>query len=227
MKKKVIIAAVLSISVILNIVFIVQKCTGSVPSDGNVPSENEKSIDVNELASNAVKTLICKNLYIPESYDPVEIKVDSLYYGPLLDSECCQAAITLIDKRKELPGAQDSYEEAEHTLRNFGSSGVFWRNKPERDEAKLRLDNIIEDIAKAEEVIKNRCNSFTKRDFIGWLVYHKYRAKANNGNVSFGEVCYCFDESFENVIAQYSVDKDDPHNLYAIFDVIKEIKEKE
>lgn len=220
MKKKVIIAVVLSISVILNIVFIVEKCSDSVPS------ENEESIDVKELASNAVKTEICKNLYIPESYDPVEIKVDSLYSGPLLDSDCYQAAIILIDKRKELPEAQSSYEEAEHTLRNFGSSGVFWKHKPERDEAKRRLDSIIEDIAKAEEVIKNKCDTFTKRDFIGWVVYHKYRAKANNGNVSFGKVCYCFDKSFDNVIAQYSVDKDNPHSLYAISDIINEIKEK-
>lgn len=214
MEKKILLYVVLTVSIIINIVLLAQKCS-------NFESSNAE--DIKELASAAIKNEICKNLYIPESYDPVEITVDSMFNGILLDDECLQAASTLIDKRSQYSGAKSRLEEAEHTLKIFGSSSVFWRNRQDRDDAKSDLEEIEKAIEDAEKTIRSKKNMYDKAEFLGWIVSQRYRAKNNNGVVSFDEKCYCFDKTFEHVIAYYSVDKKDPHNIYEVANVIEEL----
>lgn len=158
------------ISIILNIVFvsiIISKCYHS--SDGDVaPKTSFDDIKVRTDSAQALlRKIITANLYYPASYDPVSVQVDSVFHGPLTDSECLKAANELISCKNELPGAEDSYKEAVHTLKIFGSSGVFWRHAEEKKNAEERLTSLKEKIVKNEKIIRDR-DTTHDGDFIGW-----------------------------------------------------------
>ena len=48
------------------------------------------------------KKLVCENLYYPDSYDPVNTTVDSVFYNYLTDVDCLNAAIELIEMPKKV-----------------------------------------------------------------------------------------------------------------------------
>lgn len=212
------------ISIILNLVFvsiIISKCCHS--SDGDFASKTSfDDIKIRKDSAQALlRKIITANLYYPASYDPVSVQVDSVFHGPLTDPECLKAANELISCKNELPGAEDSYREAVHTLKIFGSSGVFWRHAEEKKNAEKRLTSLKEKIAKNEKIIRDR-DTTHDGDFIGWQVSHRYRAQTQGGDIAFTNVLYVINPEMNQWLFRYSIEDNDSHNLSNLHKIISE-----
>ena len=187
LKPKYIHIVVTGISLIVNIILAIFIYVNNHDVNSKDLQEDVKYRE--ECEQNLLRQIITSELYFPESYDPVTIRVDSIFHGPLTDYNCVTAAKELIDLRRQLPGAENAYKEALNTLKIFGSSDVFWRNADDKKNAEERLITLKENIAKREHIIKNRDSSHDG-EFIGWGIAHRYRAKNQGGNVSFSDVLY-------------------------------------
>lgn len=221
--KKYIIPIIATISLIVNVVLISIICCKSCNVSNKEASQNLLE-DVNyrkECAQNLLRQIITSNLYIPESYDPVYLQVDSAFHGPLTDSKCLEAALKLIELKNELPGAEDAYKEALHTLKNFGSSGVFWRHAEDKKNAEEHLNSIKESIKNNEEIITNRDTSHDG-EFIGWQIIHRYRAKSQGGEISFSDELYIVNPEMTGWMFRYNLQEIDSKNLQNIDKVIKQ-----
>lgn len=221
--KKYILPIALALSLVLNIVLVCLMFANNkgAECEDNKSDQFEDINYRNTAAQDLMKQIVCADLYYPESYDPVSTKIDSAFHGPLTDPECLKAATELIKFKAQLPGAEDSYKEAVHTLKNFGSSGVFWRHAEEKDKAEERLNSLKEKIAKREEIIRQRDTSKDGK-FIGWQIAHRYRAKTQGGGVSFSDVLYVVNPEMSGWSFRYSLNEFDSDNLKALDKVVRE-----
>lgn len=213
-----------TISVIVNIILIVILFSGNQKSSIDVDKYQNTFNDIEYRQSHAqmlLRKIIIENLYFPESYDPVSTSVDSVFHGPLTDAECLKAATELIKFKAQLPGAEYSYKEAVHTLKNFGSSGVFWRHAEEKKSAEEHLNSLKSKIAKREEIIRQRDTSNDGK-FIGWQVTHRYRAQTKDGGPSISDVLYILNPDMTSWLFRYSIDEADSDNLKELSKVIRQ-----
>lgn len=169
-----------------------------------------------------VKEVVCSNLYIPESYDPVEIRVDSAFWGYLTDGACLKAAEELIELRSKYQSEKSSYDVAIDQIRTFGSSGVFRQFATSRDNAKKEMETLKPQIEKCEATIRNRDTSHDGT-FIGWFVYNRYRAKTNSNNIVFEEALILFDKDLEKWNINYDMNKKSKANFYEMKKVLDEV----
>ena len=219
--KKIILYVVLVVSVVTNIivlcVFLPKSCS-TKENDGSAFSNIEVR---QETAVTMAKKLVCENLYYPESYDPVNTIVDSVFYNYLTDVDCINAAVKLIDLRNEYEAAKSSYESNDWTIRFHGNpSGPFLEHEREaRSEASAKMKELQPKIEKQQEIIRKRG---TEKDgeFIGWQVIHRYRASNNAGVVSFGNVLFVLDSTMTQCYYRFSLDEDEK-NLKSIRETIE------
>ncbi len=223
--KKYILPIITSVSIILNIILIcIISFHGFGLTSDNKESENsvfQNTTERDEAAKKCMQKFICEDLYYPDSYDPVSIHVDSAFYGPLTDSECVKAAMELIDLRSKLSSAESQLKRANHDIKNFGGSGVFWRDGEAKKEAEAQIKELKPKIEKRTNLIKNRDTSHDG-EFIGWIITHRYRAANGYGAVSFSDKIYVVDPKMESWYFRYSADDDDNNNILEIDKVIRQ-----
>ena len=206
----------MAVSVVINIVllcvFLPKNCSGK-KDEGSAFSN---TVIRQEAAAEMAKKLVCENLYYPDSYDPVNTTVDSVFYNYLTDADCLNAAVELIDLRNEYESAKSSYEDNDYNIRFYrGADGTFlepFRNA--KAEASAKMQELQPKIERQQEIIKNRTTS-KDGEFIGWQVIHRYRASNSAGVVSFGNVLFVLDPTMKQCYYSFSLD-DDEKNLNSI-----------
>lgn len=208
--KKTVLYIALAVSVAINIILLcvlLPKSCSSKEDDGSAFSNAEVR---QEAAVAMAKKLVCENLYYPESYDPVNTTVDSVFYNYLTDADCLNAAIKLIDLRDEYESAKSSYESNDWTIRFHGNPGGAFleHERNARAEASAKMKELQPKIEKQQEIIRNR-NTAKDGEFIGWQVIHRYRASNSAGVVSFGNVLFVLDPTMTQCYYRFSLDEDD------------------
>lgn len=208
--KKTVLYIALAISVIINIILLcvlLPKSCSSNEDDGSAFSNAEVRQEAAEVMA---KNLVCENLYYPESYDPVNTTVDSVFYNYLTDADCLNAAIKLIDLRNEYESAKSSYESNDWTIRfHHNMSGPFLEHEREaRAEASAKMKELQPKIESQQQIIRNRSTA-KDGEFFGWQVIHRYRASNSAGVVSFGNVLFVFDPTMTQCYYRFSLDEDE------------------
>lgn len=223
--KKNIIYIVLTLSVLTNVFVLVYLFVSSDErsSEGvksSVLIDSEKRF---EMAKTAVRKLVCDDLYYPNSYDPVNTTIDSVFYSYMTDEKCINAAIKLIDLRDSYSSAKANYEQNDWTIRFMGNQkGPFLeRERNARSESAKEMKRLSKEIKEEELIIKNR-DSSNDGKFIGWQVVHKYRASNSKGVVSFGNVMFVFDSQMKQCYYRFSLDDNGNKSLVAIKNVIEQ-----
>lgn len=161
-------------------------------------------------ANKLIEEDLKKVLYVPESYDPVETKVDSAF-TPFDDP-------VFVDKTMQLLDLATSIEEYDNNIKEAKSSMSLWDNmgsafsRNEYQEAKDEYDentqNRTEAISKAKKLGEELKKMMDKeRMFIGYKVQHRYRADNNAGNTLFGEKIYLFNKNMNQIVASYNYEK--------------------
>ena len=172
-----------------------------------------------------IKESLKKSLYKPETYKPVETKVDSAF-APYDDP-------AFFEELAELGKMNSEYEELEEKAKRAKSSMAIWsgpyqtaygRNeyqeaKEEYDEANAKIDKLKTKGKKQYEKVISMLQG--ERKFIGFKALHNYRADNNAGNTLIGNTIFFIDENFTEV--QYSMEAEEYNQVQ---DAINQFKEQ-
>lgn len=159
-------------------------------------------------AEELIKDSLKKSLYKPETYKPVETKVDSAF-APYDDP-------ALFEELAELGTLNSEYEDLEEKAKRAKSSMAIWSGpyqtafgRNEYQEAKDEYDEANAEIEKLKTKGKKQYEKVVtmlqgERKFIGYKALHNYRADNNAGNTMIGNTIFFIDENFTEV--QYSME---------------------
>lgn len=172
-----------------------------------------------------IKGSLKKSLYKPETYKPVETKVDSAF-APYDDPE-------FFEELAELGKMNSEYADLEGKAKHAKSSMSIWsgpyqtsfgRNqyqeaKEEYDEANAKIEKLKTKGRKQYEKVANMLQR--SRKFIGYKAIHNYRADNNAGNTLIGNTIFFIDKNFEEVT--YSMEVEEYNQLQ---EAIKQFQEQ-
>ena len=176
-----------------------------------------------------IKESLKKSLYKPETYKPVETKVDSAF-APYDDP-------AFFEELAELGEMNSEYEELESKAKHAKSSMAIWsgpymsaygRNeyqeaKSDYEEANAKLEKLKTKGRKQFKKIANMLRVSNK--FIGYKAVHNYRADNNAGNTLIGNTIFFIDKNFEEIT--YSMEVDEYNQVQEAISSFKEQIEEE
>ena len=151
-----------------------------------------------------IKESLKKSLYKPETYKPVETKVDSAF-APYDDP-------AFFEEFAEFVKMNSDYEELEEKAKSAKSSMAIWSgpyqtayDRNEYQEAKEEYDEANEKIEKLKTKALKQYEKVVRmlqgeRKFIGYKVFHNYRADNNAGSTLIGNTIFFIDENFTEVL---------------------------
>lgn len=171
-----------------------------------------------------IKESLKKSLYKPETYKPVETKVDSAF-APYDDP-------AFFEELTELGKMNSEYEELEEKAKRAKSSMAIWsgpyqtafgRNeyqeaKEDYDEANAQIDKLKTKGKKQYEKVVSMLQS--ERKFIGYKALHNYRADNNAGNTLIGNTIFFINQNFTEV--QYSMEAEEYEQVQNAISQFKE-----
>ena len=171
-----------------------------------------------------IKESLKKSLYKPETYKPVETKVDSAF-APYDDP-------AFFEELVELGKMNSEYEELEEKAKRAKSSMAIWsgpyqtafgRNeyqeaKEEYDEANVQIEKLKTKGKKQYEKVVSMLQS--ERKFIGYKALHNYRADNNAGSTLIGNTFFFIDENFTEV--RYSMEEEEYEQVQNAISQFKE-----
>ena len=166
-----------------------------------------------------------KVLLKPDTYDPIETKIDSVY-SPYNDTDFYKEVTNFSELLSEVSRCKNSVENAKHDLAFYGravSSSYF---KEKYQEAKEKYEAAIKKHNKIKEEIQNQYEDIAAKlegehTFSGYVIAHSFRANNNDGQTSIANFVFFVDKNIENVLfalSEYEI------NEYA--ETINQIKEK-
>ena len=176
-----------------------------------------------------IKESLKKSLYKPETYKPVETKVDSAF-APYDDP-------AFFEELAKLGKMNSEYEELESKAKHAKSSMAIWsgpymsaygRNeyqeaKSDYEEANAKLEKLKTKGRKQFEKIANMLQESNK--FIGYKAVHNFRADNNAGNTLIGNTIFFIDKNFEEIT--YSMEVDEYNQVQEAISSFKEQIEEE
>lgn len=212
---------ILIISLIINtlllaliLLFVINPQFSISNNQKNSIAENKESRQA--IAERYIKKLVCENLYYPDSYDPVFVRVDSAFYSPYLNIDCINAA-------KELKSLRVRYNYAESEYNRYKIHGEAFADE-RREQSRLMRD-YSNKIKEQESIIINR-DKTREGLFVGWAIDNRYRAKNNSGNILFGHQLYIVSKDFTEWFLRFEVGSDDENDYFKIKEIIDEVLNK-
>lgn len=171
-----------------------------------------------------IKDILKKSLYKPETYKPVETKVDSAL-APYDDP-------AFFEELAELGKMNSEYADLEEKAKHAKSSMSIWSGpyqtafgRNEYQEAKAKYDEANTKIEKLKTKGRKQYEKVAKmlqgeRKFIGYKAVHNYRADNNAGNTLIGNTIFFIDENFTEV--RYSLEVEEYNQIQEAINQFKE-----
>lgn len=177
-----------------------------------------------------IKESLKKSLYKPETYKPVETKVDSAF-APYDDP-------AFFEELAELGKMNNEYAELEKKAKRAKSSMSIWSGpymtaygRNEYQEAKEKYEEANAKIEKLKTKGRKQYEKVAKmlqgeQKFIGYKAVHNYRADNNAGNTLIGNTIFFIDENFTEVL--YSLEVEEYNQIQdAISQFMEQLEEEE
>lgn len=187
------------------------------------------SCQTNEQKAEAlVKDNLKKALYKPETYKPIETKLDSAF-APYDDPSFYEELFDLVKIEDELTKLDGELKQAVRSMIIYGSGYQTAYDKLEYQEAKEKYDKVTAQTEKTKERLKKQvvvvATSLQKKPtFIGYKITHNYRAENNAGNSLIGNSVFFVDKDLERVT--YSMETDEYNQTQKLLKQLKaEIEE--
>lgn len=149
-----------------------------------------------------IKESLKKTLINPETYKPVETKVDSAF-SPNDSPELFKLLGEVADLYEKYEDLNDKAQRKKsYMLLHSDSYTAFGRNEYETEKAEYEKYS-----AESEQVNKKYLKRLdevfellkSEKKFIGYKVYHNYRADNDLGNTLIGNAVFFIDENFTEV----------------------------
>lgn len=187
-----------------------------------------------EKANALIEKEVKKALYHPETYDPVETRIDSAF-TPFDDPAFYEKTVQLYKLGMSVDEYESKMKRAKSSmsiwtgpyLSAFGrneyqeAKGEYNENAKNKKDAEKKLEKLIEEL----KIIMDE-----ERQFIGFKARHRYRANNNVGKTVFGEMEFLFDKDMNRIIAVYDMDNYEYKAVQTIYklmlneDAQKEVK---
>lgn len=171
-----------------------------------------------------IKDDLKKSLYKPETYKPVETKVDSAF-APYDDLKFLTELEELGKLGIEYKELQDKVKMAKSSMANWSGpyQSAFAKNeyqeaKNDFDEASEKMEKVSLKCADHLKIVANMMKE--ERKFIGFKAIHNYRADNNAGQTLIGNTIFFIDKDFKEVI--YSLPLEDYNQVKEAISQIKE-----
>lgn len=172
-----------------------------------------------------IKESLKKTLFKPETYKPIETKVDSAF-APFDDP-------VFYEELEKLGNMESEYEELEKKAKLAKSSMALWSGpyqtalgRNEYQEAKEEYDETNTKIEKLKTKGKKQSKKVAEmlqgeKKFIGYKAVHNFRADNNAGNTLIGNTIFFIDENFNEI--RYSLEVEEYNQIQ---DYIHQLKDQ-
>lgn len=187
-------------------------------------------------AEKIAKETVVKNLYYPDTYEPVETVVDSAYVTIYTNRDALSAAYEIIDLERERERLQMDYEHALSSVSIYGDY-TYGRSayrkekhrqaKEELADAEKMLKKCEADLKRQKTIIRTCYETINEGEFCGWIIAHRYRAENGAGMTRMGDILILTDKDMENIVNVFTIDEFDDHNINKLKDVIDEVLDEE
>ena len=161
-----------------------------------------------EKANLLIKEDIQKVLVKPDTYEPIETKLDSAF-APYETPEFMENTLKCVQLFMEIEGYKEKIKDARSMMAlyedNLGSpylKNEYNEYKAEYKEATNKRNEIEKRLKRLGKKLKELANA--KREFIGYKAMHHYRADNNAGNTVLGTVFYLFDKDINTILISFS-----------------------
>lgn len=164
-----------------------------------VACEKSQEQKANELIRESLK----KTLFKPETYKPVDTKVDSAF-APYDDPDFYQELAKLGNMNSEYMELEEEAKDAKTSMSIWSGpyQSAFERNQyQEAKEEYEKLNTQMENLKKKGDKQFEKVMSTLQGDkkFIGYKAVHNYRADNNAGNTLIGNTVFFIDKDFTEV----------------------------
>lgn len=179
---------------------------------------------VQERAEALMSDEVKKKPLLPDSYDPVETKVDSAF-APLYDPKFVSVALEIQSLNRSLSSLELQLSLNESTLSSLemfesNKSSYYKRRKKEYDDNKAEYDTLN---AKIKTMTEHLLNTMQKEhEFIGYIVCHRFRAKGNDDKVFMDDIFCLTDKELKTSVAKWT-----PLEMKNYLSYIKQLQEGE
>ncbi|ELX67900.1 hypothetical protein [Prevotella nigrescens] len=161
-----------------------------------------------EKANLLIKEDIQKVLVKPDTYEPIETKLDSAF-APYETPEfmentlkCVQLFMKIKEYKEKIKVAKSMMTIYEDNLGFPYFKNEYNEYKAEYKEATNKRNEIEKRLKRSGRKLKELVNA--KREFIGYKTMHHYRADNNAGNTVLGTGFYLFDKDINTILISFS-----------------------
>lgn len=184
-----------------------------------------------EKANALIEEDVKKMLYYAESYDPVETVVDSaftpfdspIFYDKAIQSyQFCKTIAELKHKMKSEKISMFIHRDGPY------QSALDKDNYQEAKNKYNEYDKQIKSLEMKIAVLANELIAMLNEEevFIGYKVYHRYRAKNRAGEICFDNMEYMFNKDLDQIVASYDMDNNEYKAIEYIYNHLIEIEEE-
>lgn len=171
-----------------------------------------------------IKESMERGLYHPETYSPAGTRIDSAF-TPFDDPEFYDKTLQLYKLTKEINNYDDYAKSAKRNVAHHQDMLRIFSNNDSREElnqAKERYNEYIVKKNRTEEKAKKiaaKLNTMLNEEeqFIGFKVWHRYRADNNAGMTMFGEVKFLMDKDLNSIFALYNTEDEEYKIVESLF----------
>lgn len=154
-------------------------------------------------ADELIRESLKKTLFKPETYKPIDTKVDSAF-SPYDDPELYKELTKLGNLDSEYRELEEEAKDAKTSMSIWSGpyQSAFGRNQyQEAKEEYEKLSTQIENLKKKGDKQFEKVMSMLQGDkkFIGYKAVHNYRADNNAGNTLIGNTVFFIDKDFTEV----------------------------
>lgn len=161
-----------------------------------------------EKANLLIKEDIQKVLVKPDTYEPIETKLDSAF-APYETPEFMENTLKCVQLFMEIKEYKEKIKVAKSMMTIYEDNLGFpyFKNeyneyKAEYKEATNKRNEIEKRLKRSGRKLKELVNA--KREFIGYKTMHHYRADNNGGNTVLGTGFYLFDKDINTILISFS-----------------------
>ena len=161
-----------------------------------------------EKANFLIKEDIQKVLVKPDTYEPIETKLDSAF-APYETPEFMENTLKCVQLFMEIKEYKEKIKVAKSMMTIYEDNLGFpyFKNeyneyKAEYKEATNKRNEIEKRLKRSGRKLKELVNA--KREFIGYKTMHHYRAVNNAGYTVLGTVFYLFDKDINTILISFS-----------------------
>lgn len=167
-----------------------------------ISCSKSKEEKIQELVDNSIKN----DLFFPDSYDPIEVYIDSVFDN-MLSPENIEMADRIIKIDNEIKALNDDIEYEMEVLGLYYNSSLF---KYEIAQSKRKIQNLENSRFEKENQLMQLFNSlqeqyWQRREFTGYCAIQKFRAKNNDNQICIGQYAVYIDTEATKSIAYYDL----------------------